>query len=105
MSISILHERMACLLRVAPGAATLCAAFLVLALGLAQPASGQASRAQRAIEKLENCSQQERQSGCIAILKVERGDGDKQSIKAQVRGRRIIWYEYDRKSGRVRRTN
>jgi hypothetical protein len=79
--------------------------LLFLALSLAPPAQAQAAGAQRAIEKLENCSKQERKSGCIAILKVERGSGDKQAIKAQVRGGRIIWYEYDRKSGRVRRTN
>ena len=48
---------------------------------------------------------QQRKSGCIEILKVQRGKGDKQAVKAQVRGGRIIWYEYDRKSGRVRRTN
>ena len=69
------------------------------------PAHAQAAKARKAIEKLENCSAEERKSGCIDILKVERRDGDKQAIKAQVRGGRIIWYEYDRKSGRVRRTN
>ena len=69
------------------------------------PAQAQAAGAQRAIEKLESCSAQERKSGCVRILKVESGKGNKQAIKAQIRGRRIIWYEYDRKSGRVRRTN
>lgn len=69
------------------------------------PAQAQAAGAQRAIEKLEGCSAKERKSGCVRILKVEPGSGNKQAIKAQVRGRRIIWYEYDRKSGQVRRTN
>ncbi len=65
----------------------------------------QAPGAQRAIEKLEGCDAKERKSGCVRILKVEPRDSGKQAIKAQVRGRRIIWYEYDRKSGRARRTN
>jgi hypothetical protein len=69
------------------------------------PADAQAAGAQRAIEKLENCSGKERKSGCVNILKVERGKGDKQAVKARIRGGRIIWYEYDRKSGNVRRTN
>jgi hypothetical protein len=69
------------------------------------PVEAQAAKARRAIEKLECCSKQERKAGCIDILKVERRGDDKQAIKAQVRGGRIIWYEYDRKSGRVRRTN
>ena len=69
------------------------------------PVQAQAAGAQRAIEKLESCDAKERKSGCVRILKVEPRNGSKQAIKAQVRGRRIIWYEYDRKSGRVRRTN
>ena len=80
-------------------------ALLLIPLFLAPPAEAQAAGAQRAIEKLEGCSEKERKSGCIEILKVQRGKGDKQAVKAQVRGGRIIWYEYDRKSGRVRRTN
>lgn len=69
------------------------------------PVQAQAVGAQRAIEKLEGCSAKERKAGCVRILKVEPGSGNKQAIKAQVRGRRIIWYEYDRTSGQVRRTN
>jgi hypothetical protein len=81
-------------------------ALVIVACTWASPtAQAQAAGAQRAIEKLESCSAKERKSGCVRILKVEPGKGGKQAIKAQVRGRRIIWYEYDRKSGRVRRTN
>jgi hypothetical protein len=83
-------------------------AFLILLQTLttaAIPAQAQAPGAQRAIERLEGCTPQERQSRCVAILKVEPRGDDKQAIKAQVRGRRIIWYEYDRRSGKVRRTN
>jgi hypothetical protein len=65
----------------------------------------QAAGAQRAIEKLEGCKAEERKSGCVRILKVESRPSGKQAIKAQVRGRRIIWYEYDLGSGKVRRTN
>ena len=79
--------------------------FLALGAAVSNPARAQAPGAQRAIERLEGCTAQERQSRCVAILKVEPRGGDKQAIKAQVRGRRIIWYEYDRKSGKVRRTN
>ena len=86
------------------GAALALSVLLGATLGGA-PARAQGGGAKRAIENLEGCSQQERKSGCVAILKVERGKGDKQAVKAQVRGSRIIWYEYDRKSGKVRRTN
>jgi hypothetical protein len=65
----------------------------------------QVSRIQRAIESLEGCSKQERKQGCVRILKRKaRGDG-REAVKAQVRGGRIIWYEYDSRSGSVRRTN
>lgn len=79
--------------------------LLALATAVANPAQAQAPGAQRAIERLEGCTAKERQSRCVTILKVEPRGGGKQAIKAQVRGRRIIWYEYDRKSGTVRRTN
>ena len=85
--------------------AALIVPLLLISLWLPPQAAAQAAKAQRAIEKLEKCSEKERKSGCIDILKVEHNKGDKQAIKAQVRGGRIIWYEYDRKSGRVRRTN
>jgi hypothetical protein len=74
-------------------------------LGLAPSLQAQASGAQRAIEELERCNKEERKSGCINILKREPAGEDKQAIKAQVRGGRIIWYEYDKKTGAVRRTN
>lgn len=61
--------------------------------------------AQKAIEALENCSQQDRKSGCVKILKRKPAGEDKQAIKAQVRGGRIIWYEYNVRTGSVRRTN
>tara|TARA_R110001599_G_scaffold325504_1_gene537710 strand:- start:80492 stop:80821 length:330 start_codon:yes stop_codon:yes gene_type:complete len=61
--------------------------------------------AQKAIEALENCSQQDRKSGCVKILKRKPSGEDRQAIKAQVRGGRIIWYEYNVRTGSVRRTN
>jgi hypothetical protein len=60
---------------------------------------------QRAIEALEGCSAKERKQGCINILTRRSLDENKQAIKAQVRGGRIIWYEFNSKTGRVRRTN
>ena len=70
---------------------------------------GQASEAQnnpkRAIESLEGCSKEERKQACINILDRRPAANGKQAIKAQVRGGRIIWYEYDKKTGKVRRTN
>jgi len=63
------------------------------------------SDAQKAIEALENCSRQDRQNACVKILKRKPAGEDKQAIKAQVRGGRIIWYEYNVKTGSVRRTN
>ena len=63
------------------------------------------SKAQRAIEELEGCSTKERGSGCVKILKKKSLGGDKLAIKAQVRGGRIIWYEYNGAKGTVRRTN
>ena len=77
------------------------AVLLVLVPSLA----AQDASPQRAIESLEGCSRKERNSGCIKILKRQSAKGGKQAIKAQVRGGRIIWYEYDRKTGAVRRTN
>lgn len=65
-----------------------------------------ANDAKRAIEKLEGCSGKERGAGkCVKILKRESAGKGRQRIKAQVRGGRIIWYEFDTKSGRVRRAN
>ena len=80
----------------------ICAALL---LGLAPSLQAQAGGAQRAIEALERCNKEEKKSGCINILKQQPAGEGKQAIKAQVRGGRIIWYEYDRKTGAVRRTN
>ena len=79
-----------------------CAALL---LALVPATQAQVANAQRAIEKLEGCSREERSSGCINILKRQSAGGGKQAIKAQVRGGRIIWYEYDPRSGKARRTN
>jgi hypothetical protein len=76
---------------------------LLLMAGLVGGA--QASNPQRAIEKLEGCSKEERKQACINILDKRPAGKDKQAIKAQVRGGRIIWYEYDKKTGKVRRTN
>jgi hypothetical protein len=77
---------------------------LLLCLSTA-PAKAQGAKPQRAIEALEGCSAEERKQGCINILTRRPAGENKQAIKAQVRGGRIIWYEYDSKTGRVRRTN
>ena len=78
---------------------------MMLLLTLVPSLQAQVVDAQRAIEKLESCDKQEQKSGCINILKRESAGDSKQAIKAQVRGGRIIWYEYDKKTGTVRRTN
>ena len=78
---------------------------VLLLLTLVAPLQAQVTNAQRAIEALEGCSQKERKSGCIKILKRRPEGQTTQAVKAQVRGGRIIWYEYDRKTGAVRRTN
>ena len=78
---------------------------VALLLGLAPVLQAQVAGAQRAIEKLEHCDKEELKSGCIDILKRESAGGNKQAIKAQVRGGHIIWYEYNKKTGAVRRTN
>ena len=77
----------------------------LLALTLAATLAAQDNQAQRAIERLEACSKQERKQDCVKVLKRKRADNGKLSIKAQVRGERIIWYEFDPESGRARRTN
>ena len=82
--------------------------FLAAAVLLTSLISLQAegNNAERAIENLENCSAEERGRGtCIKILKRESAGGGRERIKAQLRGGRIIWYEFDRKSGKVRRVN
>ncbi len=81
------------------------AIFIALLLGLAPSLQAQIAGAQRAIEKLEHCDKEERKNACINILKREPAGENKQAIKAQVRGGRIIWYEFDKKTGAVRRTN
>ncbi len=78
---------------------------MVLLLCLAVWAQAQGAGPQRAIEALEGCSAKERKQGCITILTRRPAGEGKQAIKAQVRGGRIIWYEYDTRSGKVRRTN
>ena len=80
--------------------------ILILALPTLSPAvQAQAAGAQRAIEKLERCSKEERQRGCVNILKREYRGDNKRAIKAQIRRSHIIWYEYNSKTGKVRRTN
>jgi len=79
--------------------------IVVVFLGLVLPLAAQVTSVQAAIESLEGCSKKERGSGCVKILKRQPAGAGKQAIKAQVRGGRIIWYEYDKKSGKVRRTN
>ena len=78
---------------------------IALLLTLVPSIQAQVASAQKAIEALEGCSKKERQRGCINILKRQPAGKNRQAIKAQVRGGRIIWYEYDKKSGSVRRTN
>ena len=83
------------------------AAGIVLACGML-PAAGAWAQSQgpkRAIERLEGCSAEERRSGCVKILKKKSAGGDLEEIKAQIRGGRIIWYQYNRRSGAVRRLN
>ena len=75
---------------------------LSLLLGMA---SAVQANPKRAIEKLEACSKEERKQACINILDKRPKEKGKQAIKAQVRGGRIIWYEYDSETGKVRRTN
>lgn len=79
--------------------------IFVVFLGSVVPLAAQETSVQAAIESLEGCSKKERGSGCVKILKRQSAGAGKQAIKAQVRGGRIIWYEYDKKSGKVRRTN
>lgn len=81
------------------------ALLLISFLSFIPFAHAQASSAQKAIEALENCDQKDRQKNCVKILKRKPAGKDKQAIKAQVRGGRIIWYEYNVKTGSVRRTN
>ena len=76
-----------------------------VSVGVFLPLAAPATSAQTAIESLEGCSKKERTSGCVKILKRQSAGAGKQAITAQVRGGRIIWYEYDKKSGKVRRTN
>jgi len=78
---------------------------VALLLTLVPSIHAQVTSAQQAIEALEGCNRKERKGGCINILKRRSAGDSKQAIKAQVRGGRIIWYEYDRKTGSVRRTN
>jgi hypothetical protein len=70
-----------------------------------QLASAQGSGAKSAIEQLENCSGKEQRSGCVKILKKRKPQDDRVRVKAQIRGGRIIWYEYNQATGRVRRLN
>ena len=82
------------------------ALLLVSLLSLIPFAYAQAAPGpQKAIEALEKCSPQDRKNGCVKILKRKPAGEDQQAIKAQVRGGRIIWYEYNVKTGSVRRTN
>lgn len=74
-------------------------------MSMAAGVQAQVANAQKAIEKLEGCSKEERRQGCVNILKRENRGKNTQAIKAQVRGGHIIWYEFNRKSGKVRRTN
>ncbi len=80
-------------------------AAVALTITLVSTLQAQGNQALRAIEKLEGCSDRERKAGCVKILKKKRSENGRQSIKAQVRGERIIWYEYDADTGNVRRTN
>jgi hypothetical protein len=79
---------------------------VALILAIVPSIEAQVASAQRAIEQLEDCSKKERKGdACINILKRESAGKGKEKIKAQVRGGRIIWYEFNKKSGTVRRSN
>ncbi len=81
------------------------ALLIVPLMSLAPLAHAQAGGARQAIERLENCDDKNSKQACVKILKRESADDGKQAIKAQIRGGRIIWYEYNTKTGQVRRTN
>ena len=89
----------------ATGSGTARLAAALLAMLLATALQAQNNHVQRAIESLEGCSKQELRQGCVKVLKKKQSDDGRQLVKAQVRGQRIIWYEFDPDSGRVRRTN
>ena len=74
-------------------------------ISLAPLAHAQAGGAKQAIEQLENCDEKSSKQACVKILKRESAGDGRQAIKAQIRGGRIIWYEYNTKTGKVRRTN
>jgi hypothetical protein len=77
--------------------------LLLLLFGFAPDIRAQPG-AQQAIERAEGCSPQEQ--GCVRILRRRAGDDpDTVHIKAEIRGKRIIWYQYDIRTGRVRRLN
>jgi hypothetical protein len=82
-----------------------CRLISLILLLVAGASGAQAKNPKRAIEDLEGCSKQERKQSCIDILDKRSAGKNKQAIKAQVRGGRIIWYEYDSETGKVRRTN
>ena len=65
-------------------------AAVALTITLVSTLQAQGNQALRAIEKLEGCSDRERKAGCVKILKKKRSENGRQSIKAQVRGERII---------------
>ena len=79
--------------------------YLLAALFLAPAPVLSQGGARAAIERLEGCSKEERRSGCVKILKKRAAGDGREEVKAQVRGGRIIWYEYNRNSGRARRLN
>lgn len=77
-----------------------------IAISLLLSFHAQGNNAQRAIEKLEKCSSEERSAGrCVKVLKRQSSGDGKERIKVQLRNGRIIWYEYDRKTGKARRVN
>lgn len=79
--------------------------LIALAMSATLQAQADAAGARRAIESLEACSEKERAQGCVKILKRKSLGDNKHAIKAQVRGGRIIWYEYNGTTGSVKRTN
>jgi len=83
--------------------AALFASWLVLAAVAGGAAA--APSPQRAIERLERCSAEELRQACVRILRQERVDDHTVRIKAEIRGGRIIWYQFDLRSGAIRRVN
>ncbi len=79
--------------------------FTVILLTLTPLTHAQNGGVRQAIEQLEHCSSRESKAGCVRILKQQPKKNGWRAVKAQIRGGRIIWYEFNPRTGAVRRTN